>query len=65
MDDAIDSFDGSLGDPALEIANDALPVLSEGLSEFAERSQSTAHRPLTPALEKLGTFAAGSFIEIL
>jgi hypothetical protein len=41
-----------------KITNDALPVLSEGFSEFAEEHQSTARGPLTAALEKLWPFAA-------
>jgi hypothetical protein len=43
LDDAVDRFDGSLGDLALEVTSDTVPILSESFSEFAKRTQSTAN----------------------
>jgi hypothetical protein len=63
--DAIDCFNGSLGNAALEIADDAGPVLLECFSEFAEWDQSAARCPSTPMLEQLRAFRIASFIDIL
>jgi hypothetical protein len=55
LDNAVDRFDRSLGDAALEVINDTLPALLEGLSQFAERNQ----QPTTEDVYLLGTYLKG------
>ena len=60
LDDTVDSLDGSGGQLGIEIGEDAIQILTNGLGQMAEGAEATARCPTAPPPEfSFGKLAVG------
>src|SRR5271166_1369141 len=60
LDDTVDGFDGSGSQPDIEVGEDAIQILTNGLGQMAEGAEATARGPTTPPPEfSFGKLAVG------
>src|SRR5271170_6776228 len=60
LDDTVDGLDGSGGQLGIEVGEDAIQILTNGLGQMAEGTEATARGPTTPPPEfSFGKLAVG------